>query len=100
VAEGRVFGTQWSHVDRAGRLVALSDSKNNDPQSMPLDDELLEVIGRRTRIPRRFLRASATLALSNAARRDDASRYRRQRDSIPFGTGNATDTQAKNAGVS
>ncbi len=38
---------RWSHVDRAGRLVTLPDSKNDDPQSMPLDDELLEVIERR-----------------------------------------------------
>jgi integrase len=38
---------QWSHVDRTGRVVMLPDSKNDDPQSVPLEDELLEVIERR-----------------------------------------------------
>jgi integrase len=42
-----LLGMRWSHVDRAGRVVTLPDSKNDDPQSMPLDDELLEVIERR-----------------------------------------------------
>jgi len=38
---------RWSHVDRAGRVVMLPDSKNDDPQSVPLQGELLEVIERR-----------------------------------------------------
>lgn len=41
---GMPLDMKWSHVDRAGRLVTLPDSKNEDPQSMPLDDELLQVI--------------------------------------------------------
>src|SRR5262249_17317541 len=44
---GMLLGMRWSHVDRAGRLVTLPDSKNDDPQSVPLVDELLEVIERR-----------------------------------------------------
>lgn len=44
---GMLIGMKWSHVDRAGRVVTLPDSKNDDPQSMPLDDELLEIIERR-----------------------------------------------------
>jgi len=44
---GMLRGMRWSHVDRAGRVVMLPDSKNDDPQSMPLDDELLKVIERR-----------------------------------------------------
>jgi integrase len=44
---GMLLEMRWSHVDRAGRLVKLPDSKNDDPQSIPLDDELLEVIERR-----------------------------------------------------
>jgi integrase len=44
---GMLLGMKWSHVDRAGRVVSLPDSKNGDPQSVPLDDELLALIERR-----------------------------------------------------
>jgi integrase len=44
---GMLLGMKWAHVDRAGRVVTLPDSKNDDPQSVPLDDELVDVIERR-----------------------------------------------------
>ena len=44
---GMVLGMKWSHVDRQGGVVVLPDSKNDDPQSIPLDGELLAVIERR-----------------------------------------------------
>lgn len=44
---GMLLGMKWSHVDRAGRLVTLPDSKNDDPQTMPLDGELFALIERR-----------------------------------------------------
>jgi integrase len=44
---GMLLEMRWLHVDRAGRVVTLPDSKNDDPQSVPLDDGLLEVIERR-----------------------------------------------------
>ena len=44
---GMLLGMKWSHVDRAGRVIMLPDSKNDDPQAIPLDDELREIIERR-----------------------------------------------------
>jgi integrase len=44
---GMLLGMKWSHVDRAGRVVTLPDSKNDDPQSVPLDAELVDLIERR-----------------------------------------------------
>ncbi len=44
---GMLLEMKWSHVDRGGRLIMLPDSKNDDPQAIPLDDELSEVIERR-----------------------------------------------------
>jgi integrase len=44
---GMLLGMKWAHVDRIGRVVTLPDSKNDDPQSVPLDDELVDVIERR-----------------------------------------------------
>jgi integrase len=44
---GMLIGMRWEHVDLAGRSVTLPDSKNDDPQTMPLDGELWEVIQRR-----------------------------------------------------
>lgn len=44
---GMVLGMKWAHVDRQGGAVMLPDSKNDDPQSIPLDGELLAVIERR-----------------------------------------------------
>jgi integrase len=44
---GMLLGMKWSHVDRVGGLVTLPDSKNDDPQTMPLDGELLALIERR-----------------------------------------------------
>ncbi|MDQ2969813.1 MAG: site-specific integrase, partial [Acidobacteriota bacterium] len=46
---GMLLGMRWEHVDRAGRLVTLPDSKNDDPQSIPLEDELRELVERRWR---------------------------------------------------
>ena len=44
---GMLIGMRWEHVDPAGRSVTLPDSKNDDPQTMPLDGELWEIIQRR-----------------------------------------------------
>lgn len=37
---GELLGLRWEWVDRAGREVRIPDSKNGDPRSLPLDDEL------------------------------------------------------------
>jgi len=44
---GMLIALKWEHVDRIGRSVTLPDSKNDDPQTIPLDGELWEVIERR-----------------------------------------------------
>jgi len=44
---GMLLDMTWSHVDRAGRVVMLPDSKNDDPQAIPLSDDLREIIERR-----------------------------------------------------
>ena len=44
---GMLLEMCWSRVDRTGRVGKLPDSKNDDSQSVPLDDELLQVIERR-----------------------------------------------------
>jgi integrase len=44
---GMLIGMKWGDVDRSGRTVTLPDSKNDDPQTMPLEGELWAVIERR-----------------------------------------------------
>src|SRR5262249_22249844 len=44
---GMLLDLTCEMVDREGRVVMVPDSKNDDPQAVPLDDELLEIIERR-----------------------------------------------------
>jgi len=41
---GMLLGLRWEWVDREGGIVSLPDSKNDDPQSVPLDDELAAIV--------------------------------------------------------
>jgi integrase len=60
---GMLLGMKWSDVDRAGRTVTLPDSKNDDPQTVPLDGELWEVIERRWKM-REFLGPFGSIGVS------------------------------------
>jgi integrase len=41
---GELLGLRWEWVDRPRREVRIPDSKNGEPRSLPLDDELWEIL--------------------------------------------------------
>lgn len=41
---GELLGLRWEWVDRVAREVRIPDSKNGEPRSLPLDDELWAVL--------------------------------------------------------
>ena len=44
---GEILPLQWDHVDRDGGEVRLDDSKTGEPRTMPIDEELGELLDRR-----------------------------------------------------
>lgn len=45
--KGEIVGLRWEYVDAGAREIRIPDSKNGEPRSIPLDEELWAVIERR-----------------------------------------------------
>lgn len=60
---GTLLGLRWEWVDRAGGVVGVPDSKNGEPQSVPLDDELTAIIEGRWR-SREYPRLGGAIGVS------------------------------------
>jgi integrase len=84
-----LLGMKWSHVDRAGRMVMLPDSKNDDPQSVSLEDELLEVVERRWKA-REYRTIGAGVGVSEFV-------FHRDGEPIPTSTFNTQFREARKA---
>ncbi len=79
-----LIALRWEHVDRIGRSVTLPESKNDDPQTIPLDGELWEVVERRWRA-REYRTWEGAIALAEHVFHVNGSRWRPRRSTRGFG---------------